>query len=76
MKNQDTLFIIRTKYHDPTKDEDIKVTRTTINNEELEVNLKFNVRQVEKIEVKPIKRPIEDIQGHVDDAERLANESS
>lgn len=71
---EDTLIVIRTKWQDPTKEESIKVIRREITKEEVEVTLKINLRQAETVEIRPIKRPLIDIEGHIQDAERLANE--
>jgi len=38
------------------------------------LSISFNPRKVDRLEIKPIRRPLSDWQGLVEDAERLANE--
>jgi hypothetical protein len=69
------LLVIRTHWWDPKRTPSVQVVRAPlVDGRVVEIDLALDLRTVDRVEVRPVRRPLLDIAGHVRDAERLANE--
>jgi hypothetical protein len=70
-----TLLVVRTIWWDPRRPPSVQVVRAPlIDGRVVELDLAVDLRTVDRIEVRAVRRPLLDVAGHVQDAERLANE--
>jgi uncharacterized protein YhdP len=71
---KDALIVIRTKFQGIAETK-VQVQKLPVNDKgETEINVKMDLRNVENIEIKPIRRPLMDVSGHIQDAENFVNE--
>lgn len=69
------LLVIRTTWWDPRRAPTVQVIRAPlVDGRVVELDLALDLRAVDHVEVRPVRRPLLDVRGHVRDAERLANE--
>ncbi|HZU95258.1 MAG TPA: hypothetical protein VFF73_01015 [Planctomycetota bacterium] len=69
------LIVIRTSWWDPQRPPSVQVVRAPLlDGRIVELDLALDLRTVDHIELRPVRRPLLDVAGHVRDAERLAND--
>jgi hypothetical protein len=69
------LLVVRTIWWDPRRAPSVQVVRAPlIDGRVVELDLAVDLRTVDRIEVRAVRRPLLDVAGHVTDAERLAND--
>ena len=71
------LIVIRTSWWDPQRPPSVQVVRAPLlDGRIVELDLALDLRTVDHIELRPVRRPLLDVAGHVRDAERLANDAN
>ncbi len=71
------LLVIRTTWWDPQRAPTVQVVRAPlVDGRVVELDLAVDLRTVDHVEVRPVRRPLLDVAGHLRDAERLANDAS
>jgi hypothetical protein len=69
------LLVINTTWWDPRRAPTVQVVRAPlIDGRVVELDLALDLRTVDHVEVRAVRRPLLDVAGHVRDAARLANE--
>jgi hypothetical protein len=69
------LLVVRTTWWDPLRPPSVQVIRAPlVDGRIVELDLALDLRTVDHVEVRPVRRPLLDVSGHVRDAERLAND--
>jgi hypothetical protein len=69
------LLVVRTIWWDPRRSPSVQVVLAPLaDGRVVELDLALDLRAVDRIEVQAVRRPLLDVSGHVQDAERLANE--
>lgn len=73
---QEVLLSVKTEKWGPNglESEDRLRVSDSYDGDCVNLSISFNPRKVDRLEIKPIRRPLSDWQGLVQDAERLANE--
>lgn len=75
MEDSTALLVVRTIWWDPRRSPSVQVVRTPLlDGRVIELDLAVDLRTVDRIEVRAVRRPLLDVAGHVQDAERLAND--
>lgn len=71
------LFVLRVNWFGPAQSPSVIVHRYTANKDgHFEITLLVDPAQVESVEVRPVRRPLLDTEGHVRDAQKIADDSS
>jgi hypothetical protein len=75
-EEDDVLLVVKTTFWEPNRAPLVQVVRVPlVDGRVVELDLAIDLRTVDRLEVKPVRRPLVDVQGHVRDAERLANDA-
>jgi hypothetical protein len=75
--NSSVLLKIKTTAWGPhgLKSEEVMKASDSYKNEHVNIAISFNPRTVDRVEISPIRRSLDEVEGLVRDAERLANET-
>jgi hypothetical protein len=74
-EEEEVLLVVRTTFWEPGRAPMVQVIRAPlVDHRVVELDLAIDLRTIDRLEVKPVRRPLVDIQGHVRDAEKLAND--
>ncbi len=69
------LLVIKTHWFDPLKAPTIKIIQAPLMDDRVvELEIAIDLRTVDYVEIRPVRRPLLDVEGTIKDAERLANQ--